>query len=418
MRQILDYAMFLTRRAKLRKPSPIRELQKVIARHPDIISLGGGMPNPETFPYAGMALTLRNGNTMQFSPAELQKSLQYSPSRGIPEFVDILQQLQVHYHGLDASPSLMVTTGSQDGLSKAFDCILERDDVVLVESPTYAGALTALQSTEATIVEVAMDSDGILPNVLEETLMQLKSQNKRVKCLYTIPTGQNPSGISTSLARKQAIYALCAEHACLILEDDPYYFLTFANNGPPIPSYLSMDTAGLVLRFDSLSKVLSSGIRIGWVTGPEALINALELSQQATALHTCGIAQVMCSTLLQQWKIPGFQAHVTQVAALYAQRCQWMDTAIRTHCPSTLEWVLPTAGMFIWLRLPLPEGVDSAQIVYEDMVAAGVLMVPGGAFFPEQHGPTSYVRLSFSTASKEAMETAMQRLGDSLRQMK
>jgi DNA-binding transcriptional MocR family regulator len=207
---------------------------------------------------------------------------------------------------------------------------------------------------------IKTDGEGIIPASFEQALQQKYTRKPRV--LYTIPTGQNPAGSTLSVARKKQIYELACKHDILIMEDDPYCFLNYGlAPAPPLgseakfqvphnPSFFSMDTQGRVLRFDSLSKTLSSGLRIGWVTGPSALIRQLELHQQATALHNSGLSQALTAKFLAHLGPAGVDAHFRDVALFYARRRDALLTAATKHLTGLARWTTPSAGMFIWFR--------------------------------------------------------------------
>ena len=301
--RVTEYASRLTQRSLARRPSAIRALQPLVAQ-PGMISLGGGMPNPSTFPFTKITASLRDGSEIELSGARLEASLQYSPTLGLPPLLAHLQALQEAEHGVsDRQVSLCVTTGSADALSKAFDALLDEGDALLVESPTYSGSLAYLQPIGCQLVGVRCDAGGLDPSHLEEVLAGWdegrNEGRRRPRVLYTIPTGGNPTGASLSLARRQRIYDVARTYDLLLLEDDPYHWLQFS--AARRPSLLSLDRDGRVLRFDSFSKLLASGLRLGWATGPPALIERLELHGQASNLQTCGLAQGLVAALLDAW---------------------------------------------------------------------------------------------------------------------
>lgn len=255
---------------------------------------------------------------------------------------------------------------------------------------------------------------------------------KRPKVLYTIPTGSNPSGGSQTLERKKKIYEIASrpQNNLLIIEDDPYYFLQFTS--PRVPSYLSFDVEGRVLRFDSLSKVLSAGIRLGYVTGPQQLVERMNLHTQATNLHASGVSQVLALSLLKYWKsnlpsskptflpsatategsmyssglnpstltVPGFEVHSWQIAQFYLNQRNAFLACADKHLKGLAEWTVPSAGMFVWFKLL---GItDSQQLIQSRAVAKKVLLVPGSPFLPNGE-KTPYVRASYSMATPEQM---------------
>lgn len=395
------YEDFFSKQSAARHPSPIRALQPLV-RLPGMISLGGGMPNPETFPFECATFKVKGDDAeLVLEGDALREALQYSPTPGIPSLHGWLCDLQRREHSLDGDFSLCVSTGSQDALSKAFAALLDPGDSLVVEDPTYPGSLAFLQPSGANLVPIQADESGLRVDTLEATLDQWdvardgpKPKVRRApappppravpdparvaQAIYTIPTGSNPTGASLTLERKQRLVQCASRHNLLVLEDDPYYYLQFG--GKRDPSLLSMDREGRVLRFDSFSKLFSSGVRIGFATGPQPLIERIELHTQATTLHTCGLAQAavrkapaaprrsrpaahsracQVSTLLHRWGADGFDAHATHVSEFYRRRCDHFLACADRHLTGLASWAPPTAGMFVWLRI---HGVEDTQV--------------------------------------------------------
>mmetsp|Transcript_19969 Transcript_19969/g.28961 ORF Transcript_19969/g.28961 Transcript_19969/m.28961 type:complete len:480 (+) Transcript_19969:1-1440(+) len=474
--RISDYRPYLSTSSALRKPSAIRKLIPLMSSRPDMVSLGGGLPNPNLFPFTSLHFTVKglidnsgkhsssssDRTTMkelELSSEELGLALQYSPTPGVPQLVSFLNSLQQREHAKDLNANIAnsniknareennylpsqpspewnydvsVTVGSQDGLCKAFEMLLDpfsQDDELFVESPTYPGALGFLRPYGCKLIPVPTDEHGIQPEQLSKLLQESSSshsssypfgendQQKRKKrrVLYTIPTAQNPSGSTLSNDRRIAIYHLARKYDLIILEDDPYYFLH--PNRQCIPSFLSIDHNlgdGRVLRFDSFSKLLSSGMRLGFVTGPPTLVNQLNLHTQTTNLHASGISQLLAYKLLDYWGLDGFDDHAASTATFYNNRRNVLLSAAHQNLsPDLAEWNIPEAGMFLWIKIL--NGIhDTKTLVEEKAVDAGVLFVPGQSFCPLNE-PSSYVRASYSTASDEDMNVAMERLAALIR---
>jgi kynurenine/2-aminoadipate aminotransferase len=419
------YEHYLTPTSQRRQPSAIRRLQPLVSL-PGMISLGGGLPNPELFPISGISFTLKSPTPQSegssdeadtfitFSEAELNDALQYSPTSGIPKLHAQLMELQRREHGspnLDSHSdmALAITVGSQDGFCKAIEMLIEpgSDDIIFLEAPTYSGALSFLQAYGARMAPVRIDEHGLIPSeletVLEKELGSGKSHRRRV--LYTIPTAQNPSGATLAQSRRQEIYELAQRYDLIILEDDPYWFVHPNRNN--FDSFLALDSDGRVVRFDSFSKVISSGLRIGFATGPAPLIEKLNFHIQATNLHNSGVSQVMLHKILDGWGEEGFNVHCERVAKFYCQRRDALVSAANKYLTGLAEWHVPDAGMFLWFRLL---GIDNTKTLIEEKAAkSNILLVPGQAFSPLDE-PSEFVRASFSTASDADMDLAMQRL--------
>jgi kynurenine/2-aminoadipate aminotransferase len=440
---------------------------------PGMISLGGGLPNPETFPFKSLTVQLKDGSEYAISGKGLDAALQYSPTNGLPSFLAHLETLRLHYHTLPGGEggalgdhgvprSSMVSTGSQDALSKAFEMLLAPGDSLLLESPTYSGSLAFLRPLGVYLAGVETDGGGMDPLRLEEMLESWKDNQAPgeppfPRVLYTIPNGSNPTGGSLSEERRRRIYALCARYDILILEDDPYYFLQFGDGGASrsscsssssgdglAPSFMAMDMDGRVLRFDSMSKVLAAGLRLGWATGPAPLIDRLQLHMQSTSLHASGLAQSVVAGLFDSWAaatdssgggegmIEAWEEHVAGITSLYRRRRDFFLGCCERHLgadnaanggEALAEWTAPAAGMFCWLKLKGIPNDDSLGLVKVKAVDAKVLFVPGVEFMPSNHrkpvgqSPVCpFVRASFSTATEADMEEAVRRLAAVVRE--
>jgi kynurenine/2-aminoadipate aminotransferase len=256
-----------------------------------------------------------------------------------------------------------------------------------------SGALSALRPWGLKLIDVPLDGQGIIPEELESLLDNFSTKYpgaKKPKVLYTIPTGQNPSGATLTNDRREKIYRIAQKHDFIIIEDDPYWYLTLnplpgqAKNEQEeqLKSFFSMDVDGRVVRTDSMSKILSSGLRLGWVTGPAALVNRLEFHQQATNLHASGLTQMLVYKLLDQWGIDGFRSHIQKVKNFYSQKRDVTLKAAEKHLTGLAEWSPPSAGMFIWFKL---NGItDTEELIKEKAVKAKVVMVPGKVFSPNK----------------------------------
>jgi len=376
------------------------------------------MPNPGTFPIKGLKIELEGGVALDLTPEETTAALQYSPTEGLPQLVKLMHEFQVREHGPPPlameSLSVAMSTGSQESLARTFAMLLNPEDTLLVEEPTYSGSLAYLKPHGCNLVSVATDSFGLVTEDFAAKMDQWEQRypgKKKPRMIYTIPTGANPSGGTLPLDRRVQLYATAQEHDMLIIEDDPYYWLQFGDARQA--SLLSMDTDARVIRFDSFSKILSSGIRMGCVTGPQALVQQLSLHAQAVNLHPSGLSQAVLLKLMQHWGTDGFEAHVKSVCAFYqAQRDAFLASADK-HLTGLAEWTRPEAGMFSWIEL---FGVDdSFALISEKAIEEKVLLVPGSVFLSDPDAKSGHVRAAYSTASPEEMDEALARLARLLR---
>ncbi|KAG7495837.1 Kynurenine alpha-aminoadipate aminotransferase, mitochondrial [Solea senegalensis] len=417
----MNYARFLTAVSAARKPSPIRVLTELQQRSPPtMISLAAGAPNPDTFPFESASIKVRNGPAVTFDEKAMKRALQYSASSGIPELLTWMKNLQKNLHNpptANYSPGngqmdMCVTTGSQEGLCKVFEMLVNPGDNVLLDAPTYSGTLAALQPLGCNLISVASDQHGIIPAALKEVLSQWepsevqKPGSTAPKVLYVIPNGGNPTGASMTTQRKKEVYKLARQYDMLIIEDDPYYFMQF--DKPWVPSFLSMDVDGRIIRTDSFSKILSSGLRLGFVTGPKPLVERVVLHIQASTMHTSTFTQLLVSQLLHSWGQDGFLQHVDGVVEFYRKQRDTMLTSADRWLKDVAEWHAPSAGMFLWIKLK--DIADTQQLIMEKALEKEVLLVPGCVFTIDSTEPSSYVRAAFSLSSPEQIDEAFRRL--------
>ncbi|XP_075005433.1 kynurenine/alpha-aminoadipate aminotransferase, mitochondrial isoform X2 [Calonectris borealis] len=423
----MNYSRFITTVSAARKASPIRLLTELMQKSPpSLISLAGGAPNPNVFPFKRATIAIGHGTAVEIGEDLMKRALQYSASAGIPELLSWLKDFQQHLHNpptANYSPEqgqmeVCVTTGSQEGLCKVFEMLINPGDNILLDAPTYSGTLAALRPLGCNIINVPSDQHGIIPKALKEILSTWNSEDVKnhshhlPKFLYTIPNGCNPTGNSLTTERKKEIYKLARKYDFLIIEDDPYYFLQFEK--PWAPTFLSMDVDGRVIRTDSFSKILSSGLRIGFLTGPKPLIDRVILHIQVSTMHTSTFTQIMISQLLQQWGEKGFLEHIDRVVEFYRTQRDAMLIAADKWLKDLAEWYPPAAGMFLWIKI---KGVsDTQQLIMEKALQKEVLLVPGGAFNIDSSEPSSYVRASFSLSSPGQMDLAFERLADLIKE--
>lgn len=414
------YTRFLSDAAKERNPSPIRELYPLEAR-PGVISLLAGKPNATTFPFTSIKLTARSPTDpsreieTEVNGKALAEGLQYGPTAGLPSLCEWVYELQAREHGRKKGEGWRVSigAGSQDVIYKAVMAMVNPGDSVLVECPVYAGVLPMFQALHCDLIEVETDSHGIKSNSLRSILQNWPSTKPRPRVLYTVPYGCNPTGMTATLDRRQEVLALAREYDFIILEDDPYYYLYYGD-AQRYPSYFTLELqqpeVGRVLRFDSLSKILSSGIRIGFASGPEPLLQAIDMHTAVANLQTSSLTQAITYSLLDAWGYSGFKAHTETVSRFYREKRDVFEGALRRHLEGLAEWSPPEAGMFFWFKLLLGEDEgDSESIIRTKAYERGVLALPGTVFLP-RGGKTAYVRAAFSLLAEDEVEEAIKRL--------
>ena len=384
----------LAARAAKMNPSVIREILKVTEK-PGIISLAGGLPSPKTFPvdaFARAAATV----LAEDGPA----ALQYAASEGFPA----LREAVAQWLPWDVDPAqVLITTGSQQGLDLVAKVLVDEGSRVLVETPTYLGALQAFSPMEPTIVSVASDDEGPL---VDDFAATAGHDSGRARFMYLLPNFQNPTGRTMSEARRAALVAKADELGVPLVEDNPYGDLWF-DQPPPAP--LTARNPEGCIYLGSFSKVLAPGLRLGYVVAPQAIYPKLLQAKQAADLHSPSFNQRLVAEVLKD----GFlERHVPTIRALYKRQRDAMHAALERELASLgVTWSRPDGGMFLWARLP--EGMNAIELLPE-AVERNVAFVPGAAFYAEAPDART-LRLSFVTASPAQIDTGIKALADTVR---
>ncbi|CAG2145732.1 2-aminoadipate transaminase [Cupriavidus campinensis] len=379
----------ISRRAQQLTSSAIREILKVTER-PEVISFAGGLPSPASFPVAAMEAAV--ARVFADNP---QGALQYAATEGylpLREFVAKRYNVEVE--------RVLITTGSQQALDLIAKVMIDPGSPVLVETPSYLGALQAFSLFEPEFVSVPTDERGLVPEALTPEL------TAGARFLYALPNFQNPTGRRLPLERRQALVKRAQELNLLLVEDDPYGELSYT--GDILPTLLSMNPDG-VIYMGSFSKVLAPGLRLGFVIAPPELHFKLCQAKQASDLHTPSFTQRMAYESVRDGLL---ERHIPTIRALYGKQCEVMLDALKRHMPAGVTWNQPEGGMFIWVELP--EGLDSMKIL-EEAVRRNVAYVPGAPFYAGNPRMNT-LRLAFVTVPPERIEQGVTILGELFRE--
>ena len=376
--------------------SEIRALFAVASR-PEIAFLAGGMPFTEALDYDAVAAV-----TQAVIRDNGPWALQYGAGQGMAELREQLVGVMAA-ENIPAHPDdLVVTTGGQQGLDLVAKLFCDPGDVVVAEGPTYVGALGAFASYQADVVHTAMDDEGLDPAALQDTLTRLGREGRTPKFLYTIPNHHNPAGSSLSGPRREALMELADRYDLLIVEDNPYGLLDF--KGEIRPSLRSLAPERVVY-IGTLSKILSPGLRVGWVAADESVRDKLVLLKEAADLCQSNLTQAVAERWFatQPWR-----EQVDTFCEVYRERCEAMLGELAASLPAECSWTLPTGGFFVWLKLPL--GLDSRQLLAKAL-RARVAYVPGSAFYADGAGGDE-LRLSFCFPPPDRIREGVRRLAD------
>lgn len=372
---------------------------------PEVISFAGGLPAPQTFPLKELTEC-----AVKVREQDGAGAMQYGPSMGFMQLrQDIADRMNRMYGpmGMDKvePKNIIITTGSQQGLDILGRVFLDKDDVVLIESPSYLGAINAFELNQPKFVEVPTDGEGMIPEELEKIL----ETTERVKFIYVIPNYQNPTGICWSLERRQALMALASKYEIPVVEDNPYGDLRF--EGEEINPLISMDPKHLVIYSGTFSKTLAPGMRLAWLVANDKIMAKLDLVKGATDLSTPGTTQRECAMYMENYD---FEGHIKENCALYAKRRDAMCEAIKKYFPENVKCTYPHGGLFLWVELP--EGIDARKMLMA-CIENNVAYVPGDSFFPASK-KKNYFRLNFSYNDESVIEEGIKRLGEALKNYK
>lgn len=368
--------------------SAIRELLK-ITQQPEVISLAGGLPAPELFPIEA----LRKASDTVFR-VHGPSALQYGPTEGVGALrarIAATQPFRV------LPEQVLITTGSQQGIFQIAQIMLDPGDYVVVESPSYLGALQTFDAHQAEFLIVQSDDKGVIPESLEEVLTNAP---KKPKFIYLIPNHQNPSGVTIDALRRPQIVEIAERHDVLIVEDDPYGPLTFMGHTPP-PLRAFSETH--VVYLGSFSKVFAPSLRVAYAIPPAGLFKYMVQIKQCTDLQTGNLPQLLA---LETFAELDFDAHMARLRATYGHRCEAMLTALATHFPAGTTWTHPTGGMFVWVQL---DSDVNTQELLDRAVEHKVAFVPGAPFCVDGKGKNA-MRLNFSNVPPATIEEGVARL--------
>lgn len=385
----------ISNKMKELKPSAIREIFKSLT-DPEIIAFAAGNPAPESFPVKELAEISKTIFSEQPVAA-----LQYSITEGYPLLREAVAERLKNKFGIGRSDDMtIIVSGGQQGLELAAKTMCDEGDVIICENPSFIGALNSFRTLGVTLCGVPLEEDGMDMVKLEEAV----KNNPRAKMIYTIPTFHNPAGITMSEAKRREMYRIAKENGLVILEDNPYGELRFA--GEELPTLKSMDEDGIVIYCGSFSKVLSAGMRIGFVCANEKIVQKMVVAKQVEDVHTNIFFQMLCYKYMTEYDM---DAHIEDIRTLYRHKCGLMLNALDKYMPEYVKYTRPEGGLFIWCTLP--ERIELNDFV-KKALEKKVAVVPGTAFNCDTAAPSDSFRLNYSTPSDEQITNGVKILAE------
>ncbi len=395
-RDLERYAGLFAQRTQVMRSSAMRDLMAITER-PEVISLAGGLPDTSTFPPESFAAQMT-----RIAQTSAAKALQYGPTEGFERTKECIGDVMAA-EGMNPDPDdIIVTTGGQQAIDLVTKTLIDPSDPVICEGPTYPGAVPVFCAYEADTHHVETDEDGMRIDELERLLAQLDAEGRRPKFIYTVPSFQNPAGVTLSLERRRRLVEIARERELLVVEDNPYGLLRY--EGDPLPPLYQLDGGDYVIYLGTFSKILSPGIRLGWAVAPPPVMEKIVLGKQASDLCTSTLTQYF---VLEYFAEGRWREYIADLAEIYRERRDAMLEALERHFPPQAEWSRPDGGLFLWATLP--DYINTSDLLAKAL-RENVAFVPGSAAYVDGRGSSS-MRLNFSGSTADEIREGIKRIG-------
>jgi len=392
----MNLERLFSKRTRTMRPSEIRELLK-LTQQPDIISFAGGLPNPNAFPINELQDVVK-----KVLDKDGKLALQYGPTEGIRALRNTLAN-RCAKDGIDAtSDNILITTGSQQGLDVLGRIFLDPGDTIIVELPTYLGAINAFRAYEINFEGIPLDKDGMRVDLLEEKIKELQKKGIVPKFIYVVQTFQNPAGVVMPESRRKKLVDIANDYDLIVIEDDPYGKLIY--EGEAVKPIKSFDDEGRVIYLSTFSKILAPGFRLAWIVASQELIRKLSVGKQALDLCTNTFAQFIANEFIESGYL---DLHIMRIIEMYRPKRDKMIESIKKYFPPDTICHKPRGGMFAWVTIP---GNIDTEEMFLDAIKEKVAYIHGKAFYVDGGGANS-MRLNFSYSSEELIEEGIRRLG-------
>jgi 2-aminoadipate transaminase len=395
-RDLERYAGLFAERTRVMRSSAMRDLMAITAR-PEVISLAGGLPDTSAFPPESFAAQMT-----KIAHESSAEALQYGPTEGFEETKRCIVEVMEAEGMAPDTDDLIVTTGGQQAIDLIAKTLIDPGDVVICEAPTYPGAVPTFCSYQADVIQITTDADGMRTDELAATLDRLVAEGRRPKFIYSVPSFQNPAGVTLSAERRQALVDLARRHELVVVEDNPYGLLRF--EGEPQRPLYALDGGDYVLYIGTFSKILSPGIRVGWVVAPPPILEKIGLGKQAADLCTSTLTQYFVREYFAEGR---WREYIDDLIEIYRGRRDVMLESLERHFPAPAEWTRPEGGLFVWATLP--DYIDTTDLLAKAL-RENVAFVPGRAAYADGRGGSS-MRLNFSGSGEDEIREGIKRIG-------
>ncbi|MGI5839434.1 MAG: PLP-dependent aminotransferase family protein [bacterium] len=397
------YAHLYTPMMQMAKPSQINQI--LAGLKPDAVHLSGGYPDPDYFPREEIKEI-----TAYIMDNEADQALQYGSPAGYPKLRNHIVDIANSKNQRATVDNVMVVNGSTEGFDLMCKVFVNPGDYVIIEEPSYSGAITSFKAHGCNLLPVPIDENGVIPEMVEKVLAEKKAAGIQVKFMYILPNYQNPAGVSLSLERRKALIEIAKKYNVVIFEDDAY--IEFRYEGEELPTMRSLDDSGLVVYTTTFSKTFAPGTRLGWIVAEPELIKGLTLAKSVTSLMASPLTQAMAA----EFSMRGYLAkHVELSKGLYKSRRDAMLAALEKYMPEGVTWTRPKGGYFLWVTAP-EDRIDGIEML-KGAVEAGVSYRPGPSFYIDDSKGLTQARLCFSMVNEEKVTEGIRRFAEVIKKL-